>query len=146
VTPDVVELLAALKLPGMKVLQFAFSGPDNPFLPHNYVSNYVAYTGTHDNDTSLGWFENAEPHERDFARRYLRVDGSDFAWDMIRAVWSSVADVAITPMQDILSLGGKARMNYPSRLGGNWGWRMKEGDMNEHLSGKLREINWMYFR
>jgi 4-alpha-glucanotransferase len=146
VTPDVIELLEAFSLPGMKVLQFAFSGPDNSFLPHNYSSNYVAYTGTHDNDTARGWFENAAPHEREFAQRYLRVNGNDFAWDLIRAIWGSVADIAITPMQDILNLGNEARMNFPSKLGGNWKWRMWEENMNEGLSGKLRELNWMYFR
>ena len=146
VTPDVIELLEAFNLPGMKLMQFAFTGPDNPFLPHNYVSNYAAYTGTHDNDTARGWFESAAPHEREFAQRYLRVDGNDFAWDLIRAIWSSVADLAITPMQDVLSLGSEARMNFPSKLGGNWEWRMMEEDMSEHLSAKLRELNWMYFR
>jgi 4-alpha-glucanotransferase len=100
VTPDVIELLEAFDLPGMKVLQFGFSRPDNPFLPHNYMPNCAAYTGTHDNDTARGWFESAGQDEREFAQRYLRVDGSDFAWDLIRAVWSSVADIAITPMQD----------------------------------------------
>ena len=146
VTPDVIELLEAFNLPGMKVMQFAFSGPDNQFLPHNYSSNCAAYTGTHDNDTARGWFESAVPHEREFAQRYLRVDGSDFAWDLIRAIWGSVADIAITPMQDVLSLGNEARMNFPSKLGGNWEWRMREEDMSEHFSAKLRELNWMYYR
>jgi 4-alpha-glucanotransferase len=146
VTPDVIELLKAFDLPGMKVLQFGFSEPDNPFLPHNYIPNCVAYTGTHDNDTTRGWFESASEHEREFARRYLRVDGSDFAWDMIRAVWGSVADLAITPMQDVLNCGGDARMNFPSRLGGNWAWRIKEDDLNDDLAGKLRDLNWLYKR
>jgi 4-alpha-glucanotransferase len=146
VTPDVIELLEAFDLPGMKVLQFAFSDPANPFLPHNYIPNCVAYTGTHDNDTARGWFESAQPHEREFAQRYLRVDGSDFAWDLIRGVWESVANLAIAPMQDLLNLGNEARMNYPSRLGGNWAWRMKEDDLNDELAGKLRELNWLYAR
>jgi 4-alpha-glucanotransferase len=146
VTPDVIELLEAFDLPGMKVLQFGFSGPDNPFLPHNYIPNCVAYTGTHDNNTALGWFETAEQHEREFAQRYLRIDGNDFAWDLIRAVWGSVADLVITPMQDVLNCGGEARMNYPSRLGGNWEWRMSENDMREDLAGKLSELNWLYSR
>ncbi len=146
ITPDVIELLEAFNLPGMRVLQFGFSGPDNQFLPHNYVTNCVAYTGTHDNDTARGWFESAEQHERDFAKRYLRVDGSDFAWDLIRSVWSSVADIAITPMQDVLSCGGDARMNFPSRLGGNWEWRIAESDLREDLAGKLRELNWLFKR
>ncbi|MBI5353380.1 MAG: 4-alpha-glucanotransferase [Chloroflexi bacterium] len=146
VTPDVIELLEAFQLPGMKVLQFGFSGPDNPFLPHNYVPNCVAYTGTHDNNTARGWFESAEPHEREFAQRYLRIDGSDFAWDLIRAVWGSVADIAITPMQDLLNCGVEARMNFPSRLGGNWEWRVREDAMNDPLAGKLRELNFLYNR
>jgi 4-alpha-glucanotransferase len=146
ITPDVVELLEAFSLPGMRVLQFAFSGPDNPFLPHNYIPNCVAYTGTHDNDTAMGWHATGPGHEREFAHRYLRVDGHDFAWDLIRTVWRSVAIMAIAPMQDVLSLGGEARMNFPSTLGGNWEWRMTEGDMNEPLAGKLKELNYLYRR
>lgn len=143
VTPDVIELLETFDLPGMKVLQFGFSGPENPFLPHNYIPNCVAYTGTHDNDTARGWFESAEGHEREFAMRYLSVDGNDFAWDLIRSVWKSVAVFAITPMQDVLALGGEARMNFPSKLGGNWGWRMKDEDMREDLASGLRDLNWL---
>jgi len=146
ITPDVVELRDGFHLPGMKILQFGFTGPDNPFLPHNYVSNCVAYTGTHDNDTALGWFETAPEVERKFALRYLHRDGSDFAWDLIRSVWSSVAVYAVTPLQDALSLGTEARMNYPSRLGGNWEWRMNDGDLSRELAGKLREINELYLR
>lgn len=146
VTPDVVELLEAFHLPGMKVLQFAFTGPDNPFLPHNYIPNCVAYTGTHDNDTAMGWYQSAPEHEKDFARRYLGVDGHDFAWDLIRAAWKSVAVFAIAPMQDVLSLGGEARMNFPSKLGGNWEWRMKENDLREDLAADLRELNWLTLR
>ncbi|MBL0345372.1 4-alpha-glucanotransferase [Candidatus Villigracilis affinis] len=146
VTPDVIELLAAFDLPGMKVLQFAFSGPDNPFLPHNYVPNSVAYTGTHDNDTARGWFEHAAAHEREFAQRYLGVDGNDFAWDLIRGVWKSVAVMAITPMQDLLNLGSEARMNFPSKLGGNWEWRMGEQDLREDIAARLRDLNWLTYR
>jgi 4-alpha-glucanotransferase len=146
ITPDVIELLEAFDLPGMKVLQFGFTGPDNPFLPHNYVPNCVAYTGTHDNDTSMSWYAHAPESERDFARRYLGVDGSDFAWDLIRAVWKSVAVIAVTPMQDVLNLGGEARMNFPSKLGGNWEWRMSESDFREDLAAGLRELNWLTLR
>ena len=146
ITPDVIELLNAFQLPGMRVLQFGFTGPDHPFLPHNYVTNCVAYTGTHDNDTAMGWFENGPKHEREFACRYLRIDGHDFAWDLIRAVWGSVAVMSIAPMQDVLSLGGEARMNFPSKLGGNWEWRMGEADMNEPLAGRLKELNYLYRR
>lgn len=146
ITPDVVELREEFNLPGMKILQFGFDKADNPFLPHNYVPNCVAYTGTHDNDTARGWYESAPDHERDFARRYLRVDGSDFPWDLIRSIWSSVAVYAVTPMQDALSLGTEARMNFPSKLGGNWEWRMREDDMSEALAGKFREVNELYLR
>lgn len=146
ITPDVVELLNTFDFPGMKILQFAFSGPDNPFLPHHYIPNCVAYTGSHDNDTAMGWFATSSEHEKDFARRYLRVDGSDFAWDLIRTVWKSVAIFAIAPMQDVLSLGGEARMNFPSKLGGNWQWRMTENDFRDDLATGLRDLNWISFR
>lgn len=146
ITPDVIELLEAFQLPGMKVLQFAFSGPENPFLPHNYVPNCVAYTGTHDNDTAMGWFASAPEKEKDFALRYLGVDGHDFAWDLIRGVWKSVAVFAVAPMQDVLSCDGSARMNFPSRLGGNWEWRMHEEDLRDDLAEGLRNLNWMTLR
>ena len=146
ITPDVVELRDSFNLPGMKILQFGFTGPDDPFLPHHYPRNCVAYTGTHDNDTAFGWFHSAPEHERSFALRYLHSDGRDFPWDLIRAIWSSVAVYAITPMQDILSLDNEARMNFPSRLGGNWEWRMNEEDMSAELAGKLLELNSLYSR
>ena len=146
ITPDVIELLNAFDLPGMKVLQFGFTGPDNPFLPHNYVPNCVAYTGTHDNNTAIGWFNSAPEHEKDFARRYLGIDGHDFSWDLIRTVWKSVAMFCIAPMQDVLALGGEARMNFPSRLGGNWEWRMSEKDFREDLAAGLRDLNWLTLR
>jgi 4-alpha-glucanotransferase len=146
VTPDVIALLEEFQLPGMRVLQFGFSGPDHPFLPHNYVENCVAYTGTHDNDTARGWFDTTTDEERELALRYLDSDGSNFAWDLIRAVWSSVAGIAVTPMQDVLNLGGEARMNYPSRLGGNWEWRMSRDDLSPELAERLRELNWLYLR
>jgi 4-alpha-glucanotransferase len=146
ITPDVVELRDSFHLPGMKILQFGFTSPSDPFLPHNYSSNCVAYTGTHDNDTVLGWFETAPEKEKEYACRYLDTDGSDISWQMIRAIWSSVAVYAITPMQDALGLGGEARMNFPSRLGGNWHWRMAEDDMSESLASRLQELNELYFR
>ncbi len=146
ITPDVVELRDSFHLPGMKILQFGFSSPTDPFLPHNYTSNCVAYTGTHDNDTVCGWYETAPEKERDFALRYLNTEGGNFAWSMIRAVWASVAVYAITPMQDLLSLGGEARMNFPSRLGGNWEWRMEQDDLSETLAASLKELNELYLR
>jgi 4-alpha-glucanotransferase len=146
ITPDVVALRDAFNLPGMKILQFGFTGPADPFLPHNYTKNCVAYTGTHDNDTAMGWYESAPDAERKFALRYLNSDGTEFAWDLIREVWSSVAAYAIAPMQDFLSLGTEARMNFPSRLGGNWEWRMDEADLSEDLAKRVREFNELYLR
>lgn len=146
ITPDVVDLRDSFHLPGMKILQFGFTGPDNPFLPHLYPSNCVAYTGTHDNDTVCGWYESAPDSEREFARKYLNSNGNDLAWDMIRAIWSSVAVYVVTPMQDALSLGGEARMNFPSKLGGNWEWRMSESDMSAELASRLKEFNTLYLR
>ena len=146
ITPDVIAIREEFELPGMKILQFGFSGPDNPFLPHNYVRNWAAYTGTHDNDTALGWLATASKEERKFALRYLHTRGHDFAWDLIRGIWSSVAILAVAPMQDLLSLGGKARMNFPGKLGGNWEWRMSEEDMDAELAKRLKEINYLYRR
>lgn len=146
ITPDVISLLEEFQLPGMKVLQFGFSDPENPFLPHNYPQNCVAYTGTHDNDTARGWFETATEQEREFALRYLQSNEKNFVWDLIRAVWSSVAVIAVTPMQDVLNCGGEARMNFPSKLGGNWEWRMNEDDLSAPLAERLRELNWLYLR
>jgi len=146
ITPDVIELRDQFNLPGMKILQFAFSGPHNDFLPHNYRSHCVAYTGTHDNDTARGWYESAPEHERDYARRYLETDGDNFPWELTRAAWSSVAVYAIAPMQDLLGLGSKARMNYPSKLGGNWSWRLVQGDLSQELQDRLRELNYLYLR
>lgn len=146
ITTDVVELRDHFHFPGMKILQFGFSGPENPFLPHSYVSNCVAYTGTHDNDTALGWFVSAPAEERDFALRYLFSDGSEFAWDLVRSVWASVAMFAVAPMQDMLGLGTDARMNFPSKLGGNWAWRMNDTDLSGDLQRKLRELNYLYHR
>ncbi|HEV8376609.1 MAG TPA: 4-alpha-glucanotransferase [Candidatus Polarisedimenticolia bacterium] len=146
ITPDVRELRDAFGLPGMKVLQFAFSGPDNPFLPHAYPSHCVVYTGTHDNDTSRGWYESAPEAERDFCRRYLGRDGEEIAWDLMRAAWASRAVFAVAPMQDLLDLGSSARMNSPGKPSGSWGWRMAEGAAGPELASRLRELNFLYQR
>ncbi|MGB7872838.1 MAG: 4-alpha-glucanotransferase [Anaerolineales bacterium] len=146
ITPDVIELRDQFNLPGMKILQFAFSGPDNEFLPHNYPDHCVTYTGTHDNDTARGWYESAPEYERDYARRYLDTDGRGFAWELMRAGWASVAVYAIAPMQDLLGLGTEARMNFPSKLGGNWSWRLSEDELNQELQDRLRELNYLYRR
>ncbi len=147
ITPDVVELRDSLGLPGMKIFQFGFaSDPDDPFLPHNYPQNCVAYTGTHDNDTALGWYESAPEKERDFCRRYLARSGDDIAWDMIRAVWSSPAAFALAPMQDLLSLGTQARMNFPGKASGNWGFRYTSEQLDSVLLSRLKEMNFLYSR
>jgi len=144
ITPDVVELRQRYDFPGMKILQFAFStDPCDPFLPHNYPVNCVAYTGTHDNDTTLGWYQSAPEKERDLCRRYLARSGNDIAWDMIRGIWSSVAVLALAPMQDILSLGSEARMNFPGKPSGNWTWRMLPNVLSEGLRNRIRETNFL---
>jgi 4-alpha-glucanotransferase len=143
-----VALRDQFGLPGMKVLQFAFSSDaTDPFLPHNYPRNCVVYSGTHDNDTTRGWYENSSTEsERDFARRYLGRDGSDIAWDLIRLAFSSVADMAVVPLQDVLSLGTEARMNLPGRPAGNWGWRFQRGQLNDQSQGQLKELAKLYLR
>ncbi len=147
ITPPVKKLRADFGLPGMKVLQFAFDGtPDDDFLPHNYPEHCVVYTGTHDNDTVVGWYESAPEESRDFCRHYLARDGTEIAWDLIRAAWSSVARWAIAPLQDVLSLGSQARMNYPSHEHGNWGWRVRGEQLTDALADRLADWNHIYGR
>ena len=146
ITTDVIELRERYHLPGMRILQFGFTGPDNPFLPHNYAQDCVVYTGTHDNDTARGWFDASPRDERKFALRYLHTTPRGFVWELIRGIWASVAVYAVTPMQDVLDLGTEARMNYPSRLGGNWHWRVREQDLSSALAHKLRVFSDLYLR
>ncbi len=147
ITPDVVTLRDSFNLPGMKILQFSFgSDGKEPFLPHNYIQNCVAYTGTHDNDTSLGWYKTAPEAQAEYCRKYVHSTGLDIAWDMIRSIWSSVAAYAIAPMQDFLRLNGDSRMNYPGRPAGNWGWRMNENQMSADLALEIAELNQVYGR
>lgn len=147
-TPAVHELLEASGFPGMKVLQFAFdSREDSDYLPHHYVRNCVVYTGTHDNDTIMGWTVSAEPADVERARRYLHVDdGEGFNWSMMRAALMSVADIAILMMQDIIGLGSEARINTPSTVGNNWKWRIQDGYINDWLAGIIRENTALYGR
>ncbi|MCI0488371.1 MAG: 4-alpha-glucanotransferase [Blastocatellia bacterium] len=158
ITPDVEVLRERFGFPGMRVLQFAFGGDSrNPHLPHNYVSNTVAYTGTHDNDTTTGWF-NSQPREgairtaeqvaseRAHCLKYLDSDGSRIHWDFIRAVMASVADLAIVPLQDLLGLDSRARMNVPAIEEGNWGWRFQQGSLTDEMSDRLREMTELYGR
>ncbi|MCX8070876.1 MAG: 4-alpha-glucanotransferase [Candidatus Binatia bacterium] len=147
VTPEVDALREQFDLPGMKVLQFAFSSDaSNRFLPHNYTANFIVYTGTHDNDTTVGWFRSAPPAERRYARRYLGRSGRDIAWDLIRLGMGSVADTFIVPAQDLLSLGSEARMNYPGRAEGNWRWRLEPGQLTDAVWQRLRSLSELYGR
>ncbi len=124
ITPDVLALRDQFNLPGMRVLQFAFGdGDSNYFLPHHYVPNTIAYTGTHDNDTTLGWWSTISDHEKTFAQRYLGTDGTAINWVMMNALSKSVANTVIFPMQDVLDLSSEYRMNYPGHPDGNWEWR-----------------------
>ncbi len=147
ITPDVKEIRDGFNLPGMKILQFAFTGdPEDDFLPHHYPVNCYAYTGSHDNDTARGWYNHASPREGDFCRRYLNVSGDDIAWSMIRSVWQSVARYAVAPMQDLLSLDSDARMNLPGSQSGNWYWRMKPNALTDQLKYRMWEMNLLYSR
>jgi 4-alpha-glucanotransferase len=147
ITPEVDALRAQFGLPGMRVLQFAFGDkPANAYLPHNYQANTVVYTGTHDNDTTRGWFAATMDKDRDHVRRYLARDGSDVAWDFIRAAWASVADYAMAPLQDLLNLGAEARMNTPGRAAGNWSWRYQSSQLSAGLLGRLAELTELYGR
>ena len=147
ITEEVIQMRRSFNLPGMKILQFAFaSDPDDDFLPHNYPENCVAYTGTHDNNTTRGWYEAASERERDLCRRYLARSGQDIAWSMIRILWQSVAAWVLAPMQDFLSLGEWARMNYPGKPSGNWDWRMHPDAIDEGLINRLHETNFLYGR
>jgi 4-alpha-glucanotransferase len=143
-------LQAEFGYPGMKVLQFAFgAGPEDPFLPHNYtVPDWVVYTGTHDNDTVRGWYEETSTEaERDYARKYLDRDGSDIAWDLIRLAWASSAHTAMTTPQDLLGLGHEARMNTPSTVGPpNWCWRLQRGSLTRSIAQRLLDMTAIYGR
>jgi 4-alpha-glucanotransferase len=147
ITPGVVALRDWLELPGMKILQFAFGGSArHPYLPHNHVKNCVVYTGTHDNDTTRGWYASLTAKERHLVRRYLGVDGSDIAWDLIRAGYASVADTFIAPLQDVLDLGPEARMNHPGRPAGNWTWRLRSEQLTAAVRDRLKELVVTYGR
>ncbi len=144
---SVIKLRDKFGFPGMKILQFAFENPEeNHFLPHNYTRNCVCYTGTHDNDTTFGWYKHAYEASKDKLRRYYSTDGHDICWILIRACFSSVANMAIVPMQDVLSLDSWARMNTPGVGEGNWSWRFTEEDMSPELAARLFETAKLYGR
>jgi 4-alpha-glucanotransferase len=141
--PDVEALRDRLGLPGMRVLQFAFSGEaEHPFLPHRHPEHALAYTGTHDNDTTRGWWEGLGESERERVRSYLAKHGGasgDIAWDLLRVGMGSRAETFVAPVQDVLSLGSEARLNTPGRAAGNWTWRLVPGQLTPALATRLRE-------
>jgi 4-alpha-glucanotransferase len=146
ITPDVEELRESLGLPGMRVLQFALDTPRNPYLPHNYERKTVAYTGTHDNDTTNGWYATLNGRDRTFLADLVGHAFGDPAWELIRTAWSSVAELAVAPLQDVLSLGGEARMNTPGRPTGNWRWRVRPDDIKPGLVERLAAMTERYNR
>lgn len=138
ITAEVIALRDKFNLPGMRILQFAFGEDErNYFLPHHYTANSVAYTGTHDNDTSIGWWQKASDHERDFAQSYLRTDGQEINWVMMGALSASVANAVIFPLQDVLGLDSAHRMNMPGTGSGNWEWRITPDIIASCDSGRL---------
>jgi len=151
ITPDVRKAQEHFKFPGMKILEFAFGEdhPFHPYLPHTYDKNWVVYTGTHDNNTVKGWFENdASQDEKKRLFRYFgrELNGADLNWDIIRLAEMSVADMAIIPLQDVIGLGKEARMNTPSIPTGNWEWRYSTGQITQPMIDRLAEMAWVYGR
>lgn len=158
ITPDVVALREEFGFPGMRILQFGFgSDSKNIDLPHNYVPNVVAYTGTHDNDTTVGWFQSVAgegstrtaaqiEREREFCLNYLNTNGDEIHWDFIRGVQASVANTAIVPLQDLLGLGTEARMNLPNSTEGNWSWRYNFGALTQTIAAQLKALTELYGR
>jgi 4-alpha-glucanotransferase len=139
ITDEVHELRKAIGIPGMKILQFAFTQPNSPHLPHSYEPKTVVYTGTHDNDTARGWYEDAAVEEREAVEVYLGVTkADDIAWSLIRAAYTSVAETVIVPVQDLLDLGSEARMNRPGAEHDNWSWRLAEGALTGEHAERLR--------
>ncbi|NJO41973.1 MAG: 4-alpha-glucanotransferase [Cyanobacteria bacterium CRU_2_1] len=148
ITPEVEALRDEFEFPGMKILHFAFdSGSDNPYLPFNIPHNCLIYTGTHDNDTTMGWFNKRSPEDQDRVRRYFGYHTPNgIHWDLIRLAYSSIANQAIIPLQDFLGLDSEARMNEPSRPIGNWGWRYQAGVLTDDLAEQIRSMIALYGR
>jgi 4-alpha-glucanotransferase len=147
-TQGVIDLREVTGFPGMKILGFAFdSGEENDYLPHTYTKNCVVYTGTHDNDTLIGWFQKAKEEDRQFARDYLNSRSDDeIHWDAIRGAWSSVANMAISPVQDFLGLGSEARINTPGVAAGNWQWRLRHEVLTDELAERIAKLTRVYSR
>lgn len=158
ITPDVEALRDRFELPGMKILQFAFGNDPmgDQYLPHTYPNHCIVYTGTHDNDTTRGWFTAVDPastqseqeiaEERQFVRRYVGSEGREIHWDLIRMAWMSVADTAIVPLPDVLGLGSEARMNKPGVATGNWTWRYRDAQLGAEPRQRLAELTALYGR
>ncbi len=147
ITPDVEELREKFGMPGMKILQFAFdSAEENDFIPHTYDKNSVVYTGTHDNNTTVGWFKHSPPEDKERMHDYFCLDDNDPAWSFIRLAWSTVADIAIAPLQDILRLDEDARMNFPGKSPGYWKWRFTRDMLTEEHIQDLKKITEVYGR
>ncbi|MDH3999355.1 MAG: 4-alpha-glucanotransferase, partial [Desulfuromonadales bacterium] len=147
ITPEVEALRDRFDFPGMKILQFAFdSGPDNPYLPRNHTTNSVVYTGTHDNNTTLGWWRGLDRHAKDQVRAHLNCKRPKMPWDLICTALSSSSDLCIAPLQDILALDGKARFNTPGQASGNWAWRIPPKSLTYELAQQLLEVTQKYRR
>ena len=147
ITPDVVELRRAFGLPGMRVMQFGFDGsPDNPHVPYHYASDTVAYSGTHDNDTSLGWYRTLDQATRQRVDTMLGTTMWPMPLALVRATLASVAPLAMVPIQDVLALGSEARFNVPGTVGGNWIWRLPEGALSAECAAQYRALNEMFGR
>lgn len=147
ITPDVEELRERFDFPGMNVLQFAFtSDAGNPYLPHNLRQNAVVYTGTHDNDTTVGWYESREDKELSAFHAYLGPVDEPVPWALMRMAYRTVADLAIVPLQDVLGLGAEARMNTPGKFGNNWTWRFRRGQVTAEIRERLAAMSEVYGR
>jgi 4-alpha-glucanotransferase len=147
ITPEVTALRDQFGFPGMKILQFAFDGNhDNPYLPHNHIRNSVVYSGTHDNNTTVGWFESLTQEDRFRVCEYLGISANDMPWALIRNVLMSVSKLAVIPMQDILALGSDSRMNTPGVAEGNWRWRFKWEQLPDGLASRMRYLIELYGR
>jgi 4-alpha-glucanotransferase len=147
ITEDVIALRREFALPGMRVLQFGFDGdPANPHLPHQHETDAVIYTGTHDNDTTVGWYAGLSTEERDRVRRYLGRSDDEAVDALRRAALASVGVLAVLPMQDVLQLGSEARLNRPGTIQGNWAWQMSPHVLSKETAMRCRELNHLYNR
>jgi len=141
ITPEVEQLRDDFGFPGMKILQFAFdSGPDNPYLPEHHVPNCVVYTGTHDNNTTLGWWQSLTKAQKDRVRDYLGQRRPEMPWALIELALASVGDLCILPCQDILALDQRARFNTPGHATGNWTWQLSSEQLTDDVATRLRTL------